>query len=278
MTIAEKSNEMGGRLLFETKLPGLNTWARVNEYRLYALKQMSNVELYLDSELDAEDILNLEHQRVAIATGSYWTKALYSSLEIPLGELNKPNVYTPDDLARGVVPESPVLVYDFDNYYLGGVIAESLAQQGIEVSYATPAGHASAWTIMTNEQPYVHQALDVCNVDVHTQKLLSAFDEGEATLSNIFTNKSQRVPAKSVVIVGLRMPNDGIYQSLMARSEDFAKAGIKSIHTIGDALAPGALVHAVHSGHSFSRELDRQSNDLYLRDIPVAEYPPGPVI
>ena len=99
VTIAEKSNEMGGRLLFETKLPGLNTWARVNEYRLYALKQMSNVELYLDSELDAEDILNSEHQRVAIATGAHWTKALYSSLEIPLGELNKPNVYTPDDLA-----------------------------------------------------------------------------------------------------------------------------------------------------------------------------------
>jgi len=38
------------------------------------------------------------------------------------------------------------------------------------------------------------------------------------------------------------------------------------------------LVHAVHSGHSFSRELDRQTNELYLRDIPIAEYPPGPVI
>ena len=278
VTIAEKSNEMGGRLLFETKLPGLNTWARVNEYRLYALKQMSNVELYLDSELDAEDILNSEHQRVAIATGAYWTKALYSSLEIPLGELNKPNVYTPDDLARGVTPESPVLVYDFDNYYLGGVIAESLAQQGLEVAYATPAGHASAWTIMTNEQPYVHQALDNCNVKVHTQKLLSDFGSGEAILSNIFTNKIQRVAAKSVVLVGLRLPNDALYQLLQARSEERAKAGIKSIERIGDALAPGALVHAVHSGHSFSRELDRQTNELYLRDIPIAEYPPGPVI
>jgi dimethylamine/trimethylamine dehydrogenase len=278
VTIAEKSNEMGGRLLFETKLPGLNTWGRVNEYRLYALKQMSNVELYLDSELDAEDILNLEHQRVAIATGAHWTRSLYSSLEIPVGELNKPNVYTPDDLARGVTPESPVLVYDFDNYYLGGVIAESLALQGLEVSYATPAGHASAWTIMTNEQPYVHQALDRCNVDVHTQKLLSDFDGGEATLSNIFTKKSQRVPAKSVVLVGLRLPNDDLYQALMARSEDFSRAGIKSVERIGDALAPGALVHAVYSGHSFSRELDRQTNDLYLRDIPIAEYPPGPVI
>ena len=278
VTIAEKANETGGRLLFETKLPGLNTWGRVNEYRLYALKKMPNVALYLDSELTVEDILDLDHQRVAIATGAHWTKALYSSLEIPLGELNKPNVYTPDDLARGVTPESPVLVYDFDNYYLGGVIAESLAQKGVDVTYATPAGHASAWTIMTNEQPYVHQSLDSCNVEVLTQKLLSDFDSGTATLRNIFTNKSERVPAKSVVLVGLRLPNDKLYQSLMARYEDVSEAGIKSIQRIGDALAPGALVHAVYSGHAFSRELDRQGNELYLRDIPVAEYPPGPVI
>ena len=278
VTIAEKANEMGGRLLFEAKLPGLNTWGRVNEYRLYALKKMPNVALYLDSELTVEDILDLDHQRVAIATGAHWTKALYSSLEIPLGELNKPNVYTPDDLARGVTPESPVLVYDFDNYYLGGVIAESLAQKGVDVTYATPAGHASAWTIMTNEQPYVHQSLDSCNVEVLTQKLLSDFDPGTATLRNIFTNKSERVPAKSVVLVGLRLPNDKLYQSLVGRYEDVSEAGIKSVQRIGDALAPGALVHAVYSGHAFSRELDRQGNELYLRDIPVAEYPPGPVI
>ena len=278
VTIAEKANEMGGRLLFEAKLPGLNTWGRVNEYRLYALKKMPNVALYLDSELTVEDILDLDHQRVAIATGAHWTKALYSSLEIPLGELNKPNVYTPDDLARGVTPESPVLVYDFDNYYLGGVIAESLAQKGVDVTYATPAGHASAWTIMTNEQPYVHQSLDSCNVEVLTQKLLSDFDSGTATLRNIFTNKSERVPAKSVVLVGLRLPNDKLYQSLVGRYEDVSEAGIKSVQRIGDALAPGALVHAVYSGHAFSRELDRQGNELYLRDIPVAEYPPGPVI
>ena len=80
------------------------------------------------------------------------------------------------------------------------------------------------------------------------------------------------------MLVGLRLPNDALYQSLQARSEERAKAGIKSIERIGDALAPGALVHAVHSGHSFSRELDRQTNELYLRDIPIAEYPPGPVI
>jgi len=126
VTVSDRAAEMGGRLRWETQLPGLNTWGRVGQYRLYALKQMEKVDLYTDSELGVEDILGLEHQRVAIATGSHWTRSLYSSLEIPCGELEGPNVYTPDDLATGVVPEGPVLVYDFDNYYLGGVIAESL--------------------------------------------------------------------------------------------------------------------------------------------------------
>lgn len=120
VTIADSEKEMGGRMRFESQLPGLSAWGRVQDYRLYALQQMANVQLFLDSELEAEDILGLEHQRIAIATGANWTRMLYSSLEIPHGTLEDKNVYTPDDLAAGVEPGGPVLVYDFDNYYLGG--------------------------------------------------------------------------------------------------------------------------------------------------------------
>ena len=278
VTIADKASEMGGRLRFETALPGLNTWGRVRDYRLYALQQMGNVDLYTDSELGVDDILALDHQRVAIATGSHWTTALYSALEIPKGELTGDRVYTPDDLAAGRVPEGPVLVYDFDNYYLGGVIAESLARRGLDVSYATPAGHASAWTIMTNEQPFVHQALHEHNVTVSTQVLLEGFDGASATLKNIFTDKAEMVEACSVVIVGLRLPSDALYHQLEARSHDVAAAGIRSVERIGDVLAPGALVHAVYSGHAYAQQLDGDDSELYLRDIQVAEYPPGPVI
>ncbi len=278
VSIADKASEMGGRLLFETKLPGLGAWGRVQDYRLYALKQMVNVDLYLESEMDAETILGLEHQRVVIATGSHWTRALYSSLEIPHGELNKARVYTPDDLASGGEPEGPVLVYDFDNYYMGGVIAESLAASGLDVSYATPAGHASAWTIMTNEQPFIHQALHRHNINITTQALLHDFDGEQATLHNIFTNKAEQIAVKSVVIVGLRLPNDALYHELISRENEFKEAGIKSVDRIGDALAAGALVHAVHSGHSYARQLDNTEAGLYIRDIPVAENPPGEVI
>ena len=278
VAIADKASKMGGRLLFETGLPGLNSWSRVQDYRLYALQQMGNVDIYTDSELGVEEVLGLEYQRVAIATGARWTRSLYSSLEIPVGELNMPNVFTPDDLAAGTVPEGPVLIYDFDNYYLGGVIAEHLAAQGIATSYATPAGHASAWTIMTNELPFVQQALHRHNVAINTEALLDSFDGEQVQLANIFTGALTSVSARSVVIVGLRLPNTDLFDALSERQSEWKETGIKSVDRIGDALAAGALVHATYSGHSYARQLDCPGDELYLRDIPVAENPPGAVI
>ncbi|MEP4146463.1 MAG: NAD(P)-binding protein [Halioglobus sp.] len=278
VTLAEKASEFGGRLRFETSLPGLANWGRVRDYRLYALQQMGNVSLYRNSEMGVDEILALGHQRVAIATGARWTRALYSALEIPKGELKGPGVFTPDDLAAGKVPEGPVLIYDFDNYYLGGAIAEFLAAQGLAVRYATPAGHASAWTIMTNEQPFVHQALHKLGVKITTQALLTEFAGAKATLSNIFTSEPEVLEAQSVVIVGLRLPNDDLYLSLQQREAEWNTAGILSVDRVGDSLAAGALVHAVHSGHSWAQGLDDSENEAYLRDIPVAEFPPGPAI
>ena len=80
------------------------------------------------------------------------------------------------------------------------------------------------------------------------------------------------------MIVGLRMPDDGLYQQLLERSDEFAVAGIKSVDRIGDCLAPGALVHAIYSGHEFARQLDQTEQSLYLRDIPIAINPPAPAI
>ncbi len=278
VTLSDQSKTMGGRLNFETALPGLSTWRRVIDYRLYALKQMNNVDLYSNSELSRDDILELGHERVVVATGAKWTKSLYSSLEIPVGELNQANVYTPDDIAAGIKINGPVLVYDFDNYYLGGVLAEKLAAQGLSVSYATPAGHASAWTIMTNEQPFVHQNLENAGIPVITQVLLQSHENETVGLANIFTEKLQQLAAKSVLIVGLRIPNDSLYQTLISNPNATLAAGIKSVDRIGDCLAPGAIVHAIYSGHDYARNLVTTRSDLYLRDIPIAVNPPGAVI
>ncbi len=275
VTLAEGSTHFGGRLVFETKLPGLATWGRVRDWRLSQLSHLSNVNLYPGNRLDAEQVLELEHTHIVIATGALWTRMLYSSMEVPVAEIDAPRVYTPDDVAAGAKLETPVVVFDFDNYYLGGALAEYLAgASGGAVSYVTPAGHASAWTLMTNEQPQIHRALARAGVALHTLSRVDAFDGEFATLRNQFTDAETRLPCRSLLIVGLRRPNDALYHALSGRSQDLASAKIASVTRIGDAHAPGAIVHAVHSGHRYARGLDVPGTELYRRDLPISEASP----
>jgi dimethylamine/trimethylamine dehydrogenase len=270
VTLADAAGEFGGRLRFETRLPGLATWGRVTDWRMSQLRERPNVNLYPGSELVVDDILGLEHTHVVVATGARWTKMLFSTLEFPVGELDGPGVYTPDDLAAGVVPEGPVVVFDFDNYYLAGAVAEQLAKQVGDVTYVTSAGNASAWTFMTNELPLVHRALGKAGVPIHTLQRVTAFDGEAVTLADVYSGAEKRLACRSLVIVGMRKPRDDLYQALTARRADLDEAGIASVARIGDAFAPGAIVHAVHSGHRYAREFDTLPAELpYARDFPV---------
>src|SRR5258708_7053810 len=159
VTIADSANEFGGRLRFETGLPGLKTWGRVVDWRLGQLREKPNVNMYPGSALGVDDILGLEHRHVVVATGARWTKMLFSTLEFPAGVLEGAAVYTPDDLAAGVVPQGPVVVFDFDNYYLAGAVALQLAASVGDVAYVTTAGNASAWAFLPDQHPLVHPAL-----------------------------------------------------------------------------------------------------------------------
>jgi len=272
VTLADKGRTFGGRLLFETQLPGLSAWRRVSDYRLGRLNAMTNVSMFAESELGVEDVLEIRPDHVVLATGARWTNMLYSSMEIPVGKLEGPGVFTPSDIAAGRLPDGPTLVFDFDSYYMGGVLAEHLSSLGLQVSYATPGGHASAWTIMTNELPLVAQALARRQIAVTTLARLSAFDGEAATLSHVFTGEQTRIPCRSVLIVGQRQPNDELYHALSERMADLIAAGIASVERIGDALAPGAIAHAVHSGHKLARELgSRAPARPYRRDTPFVD-------
>jgi dimethylamine/trimethylamine dehydrogenase len=270
VSVAEAADDIGGRLRFETRLPGLGAWGRVVDWRRGQLERLSNVSIYRGNRLSADEILELSCTHVVLATGSHWARLLYSPLEVATGILDAPGVLTPDDLAAGAAVSDPVVVYDFDNYYMGGVLAEYLARSGHSVSYVTPAGHASAWTIMSNEQPQVHRALHSAGVALHTLSRVTAFAGGAVRLANQFTDAQVELACGSLVIVGARLANDGLHGELAARAEELAAAGTRSVTRIGDALAPGAIVHAVYSGHRYARELDADPATLAVRrDAPL---------
>ena len=262
VSLADRRREFGGRLIWETGLPGLREWFRVAEYRLGQLRQMPNVSLFPESELTAADVAEFAADHVVVATGSRWLANLCGANELPVPPLTAPCIYTPDDLAAGMVPESPVAVFDFDNYALGSAIAEGLALQGLAVTYITTAGSASAWTFMTNEQPLVHQALARRGIGYRTLEIVTGFDGETLSLAQIFTGEARAIKARSLVVVGQRLGGSALY-------DDLAAMGHKSLHLTGDANAPGAIVHATWQGHKTGQELGRPA-PLIRRDAPFA--------
>lgn len=272
VTLADRAPEFGGRVLAESKLPGLSAWRRVLDWRMQALHRLPNVALYPGSEMTAEDVLGFGATRVVLATGAEWTRHLYDArLEVAGDLLEVPGVFTPDDVFAGRVTEGPVVVFDFDNFYMGGVIAEQLARAGLSTCYVTPAGHASAWTINTNEQPRVHETLHRHGIALHTRAAVTGVADGVARMEDIFTGAATDLPCASLVIVGCRRPRAALAEALTARRAEWDDAGILDIRAIGDAEAPGAIAHAVHAGALYARSLDLRPNALpYALDPGIA--------
>ncbi|MGF1608213.1 MAG: FAD-dependent oxidoreductase [Kiloniellales bacterium] len=277
VTLADTRSELGGRLIFETALPGLSAWRRVLDYRLGQLRTAPNASLYPESLLSVNEVLEFGVERVVLATGSRWTTELYSTLEMPAGRLEGPGVYTPDDIAAGAQLEGPIVVFDFDSYTMGGCLTELLAERHGDTSYVTPAGHASDWTILSNELPLVHQALARRGVTIHTLKRVTGFDGARLQLADLFTGETSELPCRALVIVGMRRAEDALFRALAARPDDLRHAGIRSLERIGDALSPGAIVHAVHSGHGYARVLDSDAAEQsYRLDSPIVSAVPEP--
>jgi dimethylamine/trimethylamine dehydrogenase len=269
VSIAEKSRGFGGRLNWETSLPGLKTWYRVAEYRLGQLKQMPNVSLFAESEMTPQDVLDFGADHVVMATGARWLKRLCAANELPSPAIEAPRIYTPDDLARGVVPDGPVTVFDFDNYYLGTAVAEDLAAKGRDVTYITTAGTVAAWSFLTNEQPLIHLALARRAIAYRTLEIVTGFDGETLQLAQIFNGEKRSIAATSLVIVGQRLGGSALYDEL--QNADLKAAGIQSLVLAGDAHAPGAIAHAVYHGHKTARELGVAAKNIMVRrDAPFA--------
>lgn len=249
VALAEAARDFGGRLRFESRLPGLTQWHRVVDYRLGQLRRMENVALYPESRLTAGDVAAFGAGHVVVATGASWQPVLCNPNELPGARLEAPRVYTPDDLAAGAEIEGPVAVFDYDNYYMGSAVAEALAGQGKAVTYITTAGAAAAWGFMTNEQPLVHASFAAKGIACRTLEVVTGFDGETLRLAQIFSGEAREIPARSLVIVGLRQGGSALYEALVA------EGGPQRVHLTGDANAPGAIAHAVYQGHKTAREL-----------------------
>jgi len=269
--LAEAGEQLGGRVTRESQLPGLATWSRVRDYRLNQLTKMQDVVILRSSPVTANLVLELGATRVVIATGSRWRRdGIGRANWGPVRGFDRAQVFTPDELMDGALVAGPVAVFDDDHYYLGAVLAEKLRLNGLPVTLVTPADRVSAWTVNTLEQHAIQKRVLELGVEVCTNRNIVDFDGSKIIVECTYTGRQTAISAAAVVTVTSRLPNDELAQSLEAVADAAREAGIVSITSIGDCLAPSTIAAAVYAGHRYAREFDSPANDepAFQRELP----------
>jgi len=270
VTLLEARKEVGGRVLRESALPGLNEWRRVVDWRLTQIKKMKNVAVYPSSLMKAEEILETGSKNMILATGATWRRdGMGRTLRKPIPGYDLQNVFSPDDLMNNnmesnvlplKLPEQAsglrnVVIYDDDHYYMGGVLAELLAEKGCQVTLATPAPLVSYWSQFTLEQERIQHKLMKLGVKLYTQHALIEIGNDCVRLTNTISGNEVELQRDGVVLVSDRISNDLLYYDLKPA---VAGGKINSLRVVGDAEAPNIIAQAVFSGHLAAREFEEE--------------------
>ena len=157
----------------------------------------------------------------------------------------------------GKALEGPIVVFDDDHYYMGGVIAEKLRAAGHEVTIVTPLMELSRWSEHTLEMEKIMSQVLSMGIELITDHNIAHIGDNSIEIYNVYhEEKRQHLGYQSLVLATSRLPNDALYRELAAEPEKLEKAGITTLARVGDCVAAGTIQHAVYEGHRFARELD----------------------
>ncbi|MCP4334036.1 MAG: FAD-dependent oxidoreductase [Gammaproteobacteria bacterium] len=274
VTLAEASAELGGRVLGESGLKGLSAWLRVRDNRAYELERMANVEIFLESHLSAEDILEFEFANVFIATGSNWRRdGIGRSRRQAIPGIDQVKVLTADDIMQAcTLPDGPIVVYDDDQGYMGGVIADHLSVLGNDIVLVTPASVVSPWTAYTLEQARVQRGLIEQGVEIRANETVTLAEPGQIETACVFAGRKTSIPCETLVLVTERISENTVALELEALRNNAPGNRVDTLEIIGDALAPGLIADAVFLGHLAARNFEADPQEIaaaiYRREMP----------
>ena len=270
--LAESENELGGRVLFESSLRGLSAWKRVVDNRVHEILQKSNIEVYKESRLKVEHIDELGINNIFLATGSSWRKdGIGRSRRKPIPGLETITVYSPEEAVQNYKDiKGPIVIYDDEQGYLAGVVADHLIAKNIEVVFVTPASVVSPWTDSTLEQKRVQAALISSGVKIMCNQSISKIENSTAQLECAYTGSITELPCETIVMVTERISDTTLYDSLVQNNLEGKTQ--YNVQIIGDAEAPGLIADAVYLGHLAAQNFEADEADIqkgmFMREMP----------
>ena len=255
--LAEATREVGGRVVRESRLPGLSTWMRVRDWRVGRIGKLPNVEVFRESRMTLDDVLEVGADHVFVATGSHWTvDGVGRARDLPFAVEAQGVVVSADAVLAGdETPSGRLLIFDDDHYYLGPVIALALRARGNAVTLVTPAGRAGQWSSYTNEQHASVRAMLEAGIEIVTNMVVDRVAPERVTASCVFTGRRREIGADRVLPLTRREPHDALHGEIRAAIAQGRTGAPATVTRIGDCLAPGTIAAAVYGGYRAALEM-----------------------
>jgi 2,4-dienoyl-CoA reductase-like NADH-dependent reductase (Old Yellow Enzyme family)/thioredoxin reductase len=229
VVLFEKENMLGGRVNWESRLPGRREVFGVSRFLMKEM-DVQKVDVRLGVEANYELLNNKNPDIVIIATGSKIAK-----YEIPGFDIGK--VFHTLDVLNGTVTGENVLVVDNDATTEGIGVVNALLNQGKKVYWTTPS-FVNAQNVTSPTVMPLYQMVDNKSVELHPMSVVLGIDGSVATLLNPYYGRQEKIEGvDSVVITGVKIPETELFNKF--------KESFPEIYIIGDAAAPRDIASAL---------------------------------
>jgi dimethylamine/trimethylamine dehydrogenase len=280
--LLDEHDTLGGSMREISAYPNLGEWGRVIAYRQIQLEKLKNVELILETRLDADAIFEYGAEIVVIATGARWrSDGLNGTTQQTIPGAEHDCSHTPEQIsaAKGQIDGEHVLVYDTDGYFAAVGVAELLLNAGKRVTFVTPQPNVAPFMAFTGEFGPVNVSLRERGAEIVLQHTLAQIAPGAMRGASVWGGEATW-DADAVVLVTQRESVDGVYRELTADPARLEQEGIEAVYRVGDCLAPRMPADSIFEGHRLAREIDSPDPAValpYLRELPEVDIARSPV-
>jgi 2,4-dienoyl-CoA reductase (NADPH2) len=227
VTLYEAASELGGGVALAAMAPHRSGWQRILDFYLAGIEAAA-----IDVRLGSQPANLAAFGEVVLATGAEETLPEVDGVDRARR--------SSDVIANGVDGAERVVVVDDGFGWWPCVSAAEVAlEAGAEVTVLTPSG-AFAMGIPAEGRTQLQPRL--AGARLHARSFLSAVgvEDGALLARNRYSGETERVPADLVVFVGARRP---------VTADVDVPSGAR-VQTIGDAVVPRRVAHAIAEGRA----------------------------
>ncbi len=240
VTLYEKTKNLGGQVLLAAKMPNRVEFEGVIKYLITQINKLG-VEVILEAEIKAKDILEINPDCTIIATGSTtYLPKIEGDGTIEIIDGNR--VLLAENFAG-----QQIVVFDENAHWHGGCVIEFLANNN-KVFAVTSRNILGEEIALTFDLPLYYQRLLEKDVEIFPHRRVIKIDKKNVHIKEIYSSNINIIKEiDKVVIVGFERVNNSLYIEL--------KGKVTELYSVGDCISPGKVDRAILDGEKLGRFL-----------------------